>query len=403
MRNVRWAASFRFRDFRILWPATLLYYVATAMEQLAVGWLVLDMTGSVFMVGVAYAVRSSPNFFLGIVAGVVSDRLDRRVLLRFTIGCAGITAGLMALLLLTDSMQVWTVMVLVAVTGIFLVFYQTAAPAYAYDIVGPENALNGVSLIAMTYQVGGMAGVLLGGAAIEAAGAGSAYLAVGAIYLASVIVLLWARRPEMELQIRRESVLENLAGYARIVRQNHVLFVLMCLVSVAEVFGFTHTTLLPVFAKEVLSVGPQGLGFMYAVRQAGGLLGLAMLAGLRDFQRKGILTFGLAAAGGMCLMAFSLSSNWFFFLGVLALANFCIQAVDALFKTLMQDNVPDDQRGRAMGSWSFSIGLAPVGHLGIGGLASLLGAAGALLVNGAVLTFASVATITALPKIRRLR
>ncbi len=403
MRNISWGVSFRFRDFRILWPATLFYYVATAMEQLSVGWLVLDMTGSVFMVGVAYAVRSCPNFFLGIVSGVVADRLERRTLLRFTIGCASITAGSMALLLLTDSMQVWTVMVLAAVTGTFLVFYQTAAPAYAYDIVGPENALNGVSLIAMTYQAGGLAGVLLGGAAIAAAGPGSAYLAVSALYLASLVVLLGTRRSERELQFRRESVLENLAGYARIVRQNHVLFVLMCLVSVNEVFGFTHTTLLPVFAKDVLSVGPQGLGFMYAVRQGGGLLGLAMLAGLKDYQRRGMLMFGLAGGGGMSLMAFSLSSNWFFFLGVLALVNFCFQAVDALFKTLMQNNVPDDQRGRAMGSWSFSIGLAPVGHLGIGGLASLLGAAGALLVNGAVLTFTSVATATALPKIRRLR
>ena len=69
----------------------------------------------------------------------------------------------------------------------------------------------------------------------------------------------------------------------------------------------------------------------------------------------------------------------------------------------MQENVSDDQRGRAMGSWVFSIGLAPAGHLGIGGLASLLGAAGALLVNGAVLTFVSVTTATALPNIRRLK
>ena len=367
------------------------------------GWLVFDMTDSVFMVGVAFAVRSAPNFLLGIISGVTADRLERRLLLRFVTLCSSITAGLMALLLLTDVVQVWTVILLVGVSGSFFVFAQTAAPAYAYDIVGHDRALNGVSLIAMGFQIGGLAGVLIGGTLIGVGGAGSAYLAVSAAYFASGVVLLWTRKPERELQFRRESVLRNLVGYVQIVRQNHVLFVIMCLVSISEVFGFTHTTLLPVFAEDVLGVGPVGLGFMYAVRQGGGLVGLALLASLRDYRRKGLLMFGFAAAGGLCLMAFSLSSNLFFFLGVLALVNFCIQSVDTLYKTLMQDNVADDQRGRAMGSWVFSIGLAPAGHLGIGGLASLLGAAGALLVNGAVLTFVSVATGTALPKIRRLR
>ena len=367
------------------------------------GWLVFDMTESVFMVGVAFAVRSAPFFFLGIVSGVVADRLERRLLLRFVTLCSSITAGLMAFLLLTDVVQVWTVILLVGVSGSFFVFEQTTAPAYAYDIVGPDRALNSVSLIAMSLQVGGLAGVLIGGTLIGVGGAGSAYLAVSAAYLASGVVLLGTRRSERELQFRRESVIRNLIGYMQIVRQNRVLFVLMCLVSVTEVFGFTHTTLLPVFAEDVLGVGPVGLGFMYAVRQGGGLVGLALLASLRDYRRKGLLMFSLAAAAGLCLMGFSLSSNLFFFLGVLALVNLCIQSVDTLYKTLMQENVSDDQRGRAMGSWVFSIGLAPAGHLGIGGLASLLGAAGALLVNGAALTFVSLATATSLPDIRRIR
>ena len=111
------------------------------------------------------------------------------------------------------------------------------------------------------------------------------------------------------------------------------------------------------------------------------LIGLALLASLRDYRRKGMLMFVIAGAFGLGLMAFSVSSNMLFFLAVLALVNACAMAVDTLYKTLMQENVAEEERGRAMGSWVLSIGTAPVGHLGVGGLAGLLGAPGALLVT----------------------
>jgi hypothetical protein len=178
--------------------------------------------------------------------------------------------------------------------------------------------------------------------------------------------------------------------------------ILMCLTSITEVLGFTHMTLLPVFAKDVLHVGPVGLGYLTAVRQAGGLMGLALLANLRDYRRKGLLMFIIAGAFGVGLMGFSVSSALVYFIIVLAAVNACAMSVDTLYKTLMQANVSDEQRGRAMGSWVLSIGVAPVGHLGVGGLASALGAQGALLLNGAILTGVSVAAALKLPKIRGL-
>ena len=373
------------------------------MEQLTLGWLVFDMTGSAFMVGVAYAARSAPGFFLGIFSGAIADWLERRLFLRFVELGASIVAGLMAVLLLSDITQVWSVIVLIAVAGGVHVFQETAVLAYSYDIVGPKHALNGLSLIAISHQAGQLAGAPIAGALIWFLGPGWAYLAMGSGYLMGAAVLLAVGQTGRASRLRSESLLQNVMGYFQIIGQNRVLLVIMCLTSITEVFGFTHTTLLPVFAKEVLGVGPLGLGLMTAVRQGGGLLGLAFLASLRDYRRKGLLMFIVAGASGAGLMAFSLSSNLIFFLSVLALANVCIEAADTLYKTLMQDNVPDEQRGRAMGSWEFSVGVAPVGHLGVGGLASILGAPGALLINGSVLVFVNLAAAIGLPKIRRLQ
>lgn len=400
--NAPWAASLHYRDFRLLWASTLMYSLGTGMENVAVGWLIFDITGSPFMVGVAAAARMAPFFFLGFLSGAMSDRLDRR---KFLIGInltGVIVAGVIAIMLLTGEAQVWPVIGLVAAGGCVLAFALTTRQAYTYDIVGPSRALNGLSLAAIAMQAGGIVGSLASGALIGSLGPGWQYLAVGASYLAATAVLLATGPIITAMNVHRESILRNLTGYFRIIRENRILLVLMCLASITEIFGFTHMTLLPVFAKEVLFVGPVGLGIMTAVRQGGGLIGLALLAGLRDYRRKGRLMFVIAGAFGLALMAFSVSSNLLFFLAVLALVNACAMAVDTLYKTLMQENVAEEERGRAMGSWVLSIGTAPVGHLGVGWLAGVLGAPGALLVNGGVLAIVSLGAAIGLPRLRRL-
>ena len=397
-----WASSFRFRDFRLFWASTFFYSLGTGMEHVAVGWLVFDITGSAFIVGVAAAARMAPLFFLGILSGAMPLWLERRLFLLFIALSGMAVAGIMAVVLLTGEPPIWAVVVLVAAGGCMLAFTLTTRNAYTYDIVGPEHALNGLSLNQMAMQAGGIGGAIISGALIELVGPGWQYLAVGASYLGSALVLLVIGRSTRTAQPLREPVLQNLVGYLRFLRENRLIFILMCLTSITEVLGFTHMTLLPVFAKEVLHVGPAGLGYLTAVRQAGGLLGLALLANLRDYQRKGLLMFIIATGFGVGLMAFSVSAALVYFIIVLAAVNACAMAVDTLYKTLMQSNVPDGQRGRAMGSWVLSIGAAPVGHLGVGGLATALGAQGALLVNGAVLAGISLVAAIGLPKIRRL-
>ena len=397
-----WASSFRFRDFRLFWASTFFYSLGTGMEHVAVGWLVFDITGSAFIVGVAAAARMAPLFFLGILSGAMADWLERRLFLLFIALSGMAVAGIMAVVLLTGEPPIWAVIVLVAAGGCMLAFTLTTRNAYTYDIVGPEHALNGLSLNQMAMQAGGIGGAIISGALIELVGPGWQYLAVGASYLGSALVLLVIGRSTRTAQPLREPVLQNLVGYLRFLRENRLIFILMCLTSITEVLGFTHMTLLPVFAKEVLHVGPAGLGYLTAVRQAGGVLGLALLANLRDYRRKGLLMFIIATGFGVGLMAFSVSAALVYFIIVLAAVNACAMAVDTLYKTLMQSNVPDEQRGRAMGSWVLSIGAAPVGHLGVGGLATALGAQGALLVNGAVLAGISLVAAIGLPKIRRL-
>ncbi len=397
-----WAVSLRIRDFRLLWASTLLYSLATGMEQVSVGWLIFELTGSELMVGVGAAARMLPFFLLGLLSGAIADRWERRALLQGgTLGAAAV-ALIMALLLLGGLENVWAIIALVAGLGGAFAFVLTVRQTFTYDIVGPEYALNGLALGAMAMQGGGIAGSLVSGAVIEAAGAGWQFAAAAVCYLLSAAATLTIGDTGRSLRPAAASVLRNLTGYVRLLRNYRLLLALMLLTAATEILGFTHMTLLPVFAKEVLHVGPAGLGVMTASRQGGGLLGLWVLAGLGGVRKKGLMMFVTAAGFGAGLMAFSLTNNIYSFIGVLLLVNACAMAVDTLYKTLMQDAVSDEERGRAMGSWVLSIGFAPVGHVGVGALAGAVGAPGALLVNGAALASISVISAVALPRIRRL-
>ena len=401
--SLAWGVSFQYRDFRFLWFATLLHSLSMGMEQVALGWLVLQMTDSPFMVGVASAARMAPFFFVGILSGAIADRVDRRVFLRYiTLGGTAV-AIVMTLILVTDVAKVWHVISLSAATGLLWAFIMTIRHSYTFDIVGPEHALNGLSLNAMGQRAGGVIGSIIAGVIISTVGMGGQYLAIAAVNILAVVALLITRDVGQAAPKGGQSVIGNLVGYILILRENRTLLILMLLTASTEVFGFTHQSVLPVFARDVLGTGVLGFGFITAVRQAGGMLGLMLLAGLGNYRRKGLLMFITALGFGLGQIAFFWASGLLMFMIILAFINACASAVDTLYKALMQGNVTNEQRGRAMGSWVLSIGVAPVGHIGVGRAAEAFGAPVALLINGGVLATITILASISMPRIRKLQ
>ena len=145
-----WASSLRFRDFRLFWVSTLFYSLGTGMEHVAVGWLVFEITGSPFMVGVAAAARMAPLFFLGILSGAMADWLERRLFLFFSALGGVVVAAVMATVLLAGDPAIWMVIVLVAAGGCVFAFTLTTRNAYTYDIVGPEHASTPIRIMTLT-------------------------------------------------------------------------------------------------------------------------------------------------------------------------------------------------------------------------------------------------------------
>jgi MFS family permease len=186
------------------------------------------------------------------------------------------------------------------------------------------------------------------------------------------------------------------------IRRDRVLLHLMSLTAVAEMLGFSHQALLPPLARDVLRVGPEGLGVMTAARQVGGLAGIAFTSGLGGARGYGPLFLSVLIAFGGSLVVLGFAPSFPVVLLVLVVANALGAVTDVLAQTLIQLAVPSGLRGRAGGAWVVSIGMAPVGQFQVGALASLFGVGAALGVNGVALMAVGAAAALLVPRLRRL-
>lgn len=400
--NVLGTSSFRYRDFRFLWVSTFLNAIAMMGEHLVLGWLVLELSGSPFMVGVAFGLRMAPLFFLGIPAGAIADKVDRRHLIKLTnLAMAATTAGLGVLILLGVA-ELWHILVFTFVAGSLRALYQTARLTFAYDIVGPAGAVNGLALVTLGMWVGGLVGSLATGSLVARLGADIAYIALAGGYALAAVTLLPVRPQRRATPQTRNPVLQNLKEYFVEVRGNSALAMLITFTSAVEILGWSYQVLLPSLARDVLKVGAEGLGVMNAFRSVGGIVGIMVLSAIGEVRRKGLLFLSVVFLFGGFVVLLAFVSNFYLALAVLVLMNSMAVVSDILSQSMMQLMVPDALRGRAMGSWVLAVGTGPVGHLQIGAIASAIGTTFALTTNGAGLVVLSLIATVFSSRLRRL-
>jgi hypothetical protein len=392
----------RRQGFSYLGLCVFFHSIGMVGEQVVLGWYILEITDSAFMVGVALGVRNLPLLFAGIPAGVLTDRGDRVKLLRISGVTMAAGAALLGALVAARLGGVGPALILTFVTGCARALHQTARQGYAHDIAGGGGVVHVLALVALTSRLGGLLGSLTAGVLIAQLGSAAAFLVVAAGYLASAVVMLGARSSGPPSEAPVGSVRDDVFGFLRTIRHDRVLLHLMSLTAIAEVLGFSHQALLPSLARDVLRVGPEGLGVMTAARQVGGLAGIAFTSGLGGARGYGPLFLTVLIAFGAALVALGFAQSFTVVLLILVAANGLGAVTDVLAQTLIQLAVPSGLRGRAGGAWVVSIGMAPLGQFQVGALASLFGVSAALGVNGLALMAVGVAAALLVPRLRRL-
>ena len=385
----------------------LLNSVGMMGEVVVLGWLTLELTNSPLLVGVAMGMRSLPMFFVGVPAGALADRFSRHRLLLLTGVGQALTTATLGVLALFGVIDLPHVLVLTLVAGVLRGIEHAARQSYTHDVVGAVALVKGLAVLGVAMRIGWLLGSLGAGATIARFGSGAAYLAVAAGYLGGAAALFLVSRPARAgSHAAAGSLWGSVTEFLTAVRTDQALLMLMTLTAGAEMLGFAHQVLLPSLARDVLRSGPEGLGVLNAARSVGGILGLAAAAMARGAAPgSGALFLVVLIAFGVSLIGLGAAPYLVGFVGVvvvLTVVNAAGALADLRAQSLLQLSVPPHLRGRAGGAWVVAIGLAPLGQLQIGALASLFGVSVALGASGlALVTLAATAALL-FPRLRRL-
>ena len=295
----------------------------------------------------------------------------------------------------------WHIYLYSFIMGIAGTFITPARQAFTVDIVGGESAMGAISTNFAGMRVLGIFGGVIAGVVIKQFGVQWPFYIMTVAYLAAIIPLLRIRGVVRTFTSAQQSIRKNFVEGLKIVTKNEIVLTLMLMAVVCDIFGFSYAVVLPIFARDILKVGAVGLGMFQTMQSAGGLLAVLALASLGNYKYKGRLFLGIFLTYGVCLVLFSQSPWYLISLLLLALIGGMAATFDALEHTLLQLNVLEEQRGRAMGLWQLSIGVGPLSNLMIGAISALLGAQLALGINGTAIIVAFLIVIVFVPKLRR--
>jgi MFS family permease len=368
-------AAFRHRNYRLFFGGQLVSVIGTWMQQVAVGWLVYQLSNSAFTLGAVRFAAAIPVTLLTLVGGAMADRIEKRRIVIATESTAMVLAFILAALVWFNVIRVWQIALLALLEGITDAFDIPTRQSFVVDMVGKDDLMNAIALNSSLFNGARVFGPAIAGILIGVIGMTGCFFLNGVSYLAVVAAYLAMRMPPTRPHANHQPIWNETVEAFRYVRSHRILRAVISLVTVVSLFGWPYSVLLPVFARDVLHVGASGYGYLMAANGAGALVGALALASLGDSPHKRKLFYG--GLFGFCIMlaVFALSQVYWLSATALAGSGFFMIIFFATANTAVQTRVPDELRGRVMGIYSLAfIGLTPFGSLIAGSLAHVTSA-----------------------------
>jgi predicted MFS family arabinose efflux permease len=373
------------------------------IQQVTLGWLVYDLTGNSMLLGALNGLRALPFLVTGPMAGVAADRMDRKKLLLRTQWILIVTALAMGVLVASGWLQVWHIFVFTLVTGVAWTFTEPVRQSMIPSIVPKKDLANAIALNSGGFNLMKVMGPALGGAMIALFGAGGNFFVQAIAYVGVLVMIYWMHVPPTPDEARRSSALANLKEGFSYVWSTPAVLALMILAYVPRIFAVPYQTLMPVFQKDVLKVGPEGLGMLMAAPGVGALLAVLILASVVNrLKRQGLFLVGSIVVLGLFLIVFSQIKSFPLALVSLVAAGLFQMFFLASTNTLLQLIVPDELRGRVMSLYMLDRGFMPAGALFAGVTAHFIGAPSTVAIMGAVVVVLALMVAWRVPALRTL-
>jgi MFS family permease len=397
----RFARALRHPNYRLFFSGQLVSLVGTWMQQVAEAWLVYRLTGSAAMLGVAGFASQIPVFFLATIGGTVADRFNRHRILVVTQTISMILPLVLATLVFTGRVHVWHVMALASTLGIVNAFDVPARQSFVVEMVGKEDLVNAIALNSSIVNAARAIGPAVAGILVAAVGEGWCFLLNGLSYTAVITGLLLMRLPARLKTAHPKPALADLTHGFRFVRRTMPVRDLLLLVGLVSFAGLPYSTLMPIFAGEILHGGARGLGLLMAAAGAGSLAGALTLASRSSIRGLGRIVAASALVFGVALTAFAASRLFWLSALILPVVGMSMITQAASTNTLIQSMVPDAMRGRVMAIYAMMfMGMSPIGALVEGWIAERIGAPHTVMIGGAVCVAGAIVFNIRLPRLR---
>lgn len=392
------------RDFRYLWAGTCFLSGGLWIQQVTLGWATYEMTGSSILLGAINGLRFVPFLIFSPLAGVAADRTDRRRLMMTTQWCVLLTALGMGLVVSLGLLEVWHLFAFTLVTGVVWSFSEPVRQALIPDVVPRAELMNAVALNSAAFNFTKIIGPSVGGVLIVAFGLAGNFYIQSATYLFVLWMIYQMHVPERVSEAARSSVLSNLREGIRYVWADPVVFAVMATAMIPRLFAMPYQALMPIFQKDVLQVGADGLGLMMAAPGLGAMLAMLSVAHFANrVSRPGLLMLSALVLQGVFLALFALVRT----LPLALLTLVVVGGFQVLFMSVsnmvLHMTVPDQLRGRVMSIYMLDRGITPAGALLAGISAHFVGAPYTVMGMGALVLMLAAVVILFLPSLRKVR
>ena len=379
--------------------------IGTWINNVAAIWAVYHLTNSPLLLGVFGFLSQSP-LMLAPLAGSIVERRNHRQILLITQAISMMQSFALAVLTLTQSLNIWNLIVLSFIQGIINTLDVPTRQAFLPEMVDNRADLdNAIALNASILGLARLIGPAIAGVIISSFGTGICFLVDGISYIAVLASLLAMKIRHKQLNTSTTaqfSQQELVAGF-RYVLNSVPIFSILCLLALVNFMGTPLIALVPIFAKEILGGGSHTFGYMMTTSAVGALIGavyLSLRSSLVGLERL----FGVCAAMlGIVLVVFSQSKvMWLSFIAV-AFIGFFLIIENAASNTMILTIADEDKRGRVMGIYTIASDtvMLPLGNLFAGVLAHFIGAPSTMLIEGISCAIGAVVCWQYLPLIRR--
>src|SRR5437762_476352 len=393
--------ALRHRNYRLFLVGQVVSTVGTWMQTVALPWLALELTHNGFLVGLVLAAQFLPVLVLSPFAGEIADRYRKRTVLLITQSSFVLPPLALFALTATGQSQYWEIILAALATGAINALDVPCRQAFQVEMVGKQDLMNAIALNSSVFNASAVIGPSIAGLLIAAVGVPVCFFLNSISYVAAIAALLLMRDLPAEVPQREgQSLLVRLAQGLAYARSEPVVGMLLIAVAVFSLFAMNRTTLMPLFADQVLHVGAHGFGFLLASMGLGSLAGALTLAFFPNLAADPRRQLWMAAIWVGALLEFSASRVFAVSLVTLFVAGYCQLSFVAAANSRIQTITPDHLRGRVMALYAEAlIGVGPIGATQAGALASWLGAPWALAIGASIAGAATLAARLLRPEV----